>query len=228
MRGVTVVLLFLPTFSDGVRYHLCDFTCPQMNTSWRACRSERCTPRLAEDGCADGAEASLSTEGGAREGQGRALSGPQDCEAWGVSAPGSFSERCEICLKLSSEVVKQAHEQSIGEGAVTSCNRAVAAVQELLPTFRSCKLSPPLCTSLVNELSNTTCHAAWEQLRRGKSAAEIQEAQMSACGAMLSQRAGSGVPDVEVCPAPRDIGARVMALSAVIALGIFALQLTQT
>ena len=50
--------------------------------------------------------------------------------------------------------------------------------------------------------------------------------QQQACGKQLTQRVGSGVHEAEVCPALRDVGGRVMAISAVVAAALFAAQLT--
>ena len=41
-----LTLGFLPVQS-AVRYQVCNFTCPD-NSTWLSCRSEKCTPRLAE------------------------------------------------------------------------------------------------------------------------------------------------------------------------------------
>ena len=45
------------------------------------------------------------------------------------------------------------------------------------------------------------------------------------CGALATQRNGSGVDDALVCAPPRDIGERIMAICAVIATALATAQL---
>ena len=230
---VGALLLFCATAARGAtRYHLCNFTCPDSNSTWTACRAERCSPRLPEDMCLDGSEPTLSTEGSKREGQGRPLHGPLECEAWGVPSPGSFAERCEICTGLATEVTDLMRRATEPLSAEDVCVLAGGLTRDALPQIRSCKLEPSLCLELLEHLTNASdassmCHTTWEMLQSGKRAGEVGEAAQRACGRLYAQRVGSNVTDAEFCPAPRDIGARVMALSAVVALGILGLQLTQ-
>jgi hypothetical protein len=52
----------------------------------------------------------------------------------------------------------------------------------------------------------------------------VRERQQRVCGDMMTQRNGSDVDAALVCPVPRDVGLRVMAISAVVASLIFAAQ----
>ena len=64
-----------------------------------------------------------------------------------------------------------------------------------------------------------------EQAALFKQLFRLSLAQRELCGMLATQRNGSGVDDALVCPHPRDVGARVMAISAVIAGAVIAAQL---
>ena len=69
------------------------------------------------------------------------------------------------------------------------------------------------------------CPPLWEQRRRGETERVLLARARQLCGEIVTQRNGSGVDDARVCPAPRDINARIMAICAVIATLVFAAQL---
>ena len=232
----------------AARYQLCNFSCPQNEEQWVACRSEKCTPRLPEDACADGNEALLLPAFGLGEAaaddkaaaaavtDGFPVSGPQECESLLAerTAPpaGSFQERCELCMGVVGEAVKIVRLALSGEGAATLqsgepatvCDEALARIEATLPTVRTCRLHPPACAALLAAVRERACPQTYEQLLEATSASSLRAAQQSLCGEMMSQRNGSGVDDALVCPVPRDIGARVMAISAVVATCLFVAQ----
>ena len=105
----SLCLLLLPAFTHAHRYALCHFSCVGANTNetWRTCRSEKCTPRLPEDLCADGNEPALLDASGveATDEAGVRVSGPQECaDVYDAPLPGSFAERCDLCMGLVGEL----------------------------------------------------------------------------------------------------------------------------
>ena len=52
----------------------------------------------------------------------------------------------------------------------------------------------------------------------------VRQTQRELCGALATQRNGSKVEDAMVCPHRRDVGARIMGISAVVAAVVCALQ----
>lgn len=273
------LLALLPAVLLSHRYQLCNFSCPSSTgdteataasaTSWLACRSEKCTPRLAEDACADGSEAKLlAIDGKSAPDDGLAVAGPQECEELfaaavtpdndkpaapvgddvqeeaagsAVSAPasaalrlGSFDERCGICMGLAVEANRlwtiaaaegPAATLALAGSAEQLCGPAAANIElEQLPTVRTCRLHPPACAAVLAASSAHACAEAWEMLTGGASASAVRAAQQARCGALMTQRNGSGVDDALICPQPRDVGARVMAISAVLAVAIFGAQ----
>lgn len=216
----------------ATRYHLCDFSCGE-ETRWSSCRAERCSPRLPEDLCPDGSEPTLSPEGSVREGDGRPLASPLECEAWGVVTAGSFTERCEICMRLASEMLDLLRRSSQDLDADSACTIAGGVTQEMLPQLRTCYLQPELCADQLTAHANSSdehsvCRSVWDGIEMGKRVSMVQEEAQHVCGSLLSLRAGSNVTDAQVCPAPRDVEGRIMALSAVVAVFIFMLQWTQS
>lgn len=227
------MLALLSLLAEGVaRYQVCDFTCPEpSNASWLTCRSEKCTPRLPEDFCPGGQEPTLTPEPGAKEGEGRAVAGPAECAEAGAPVLGSFAERCELCLSLAQSAINLARRELTPDelaelGASALCERAGRDVASLLPTVRTCRMMPTACTEAVAEWQNSTCPLVFEPLTQGASMGQMMSTQQTECGLLLSQRAGSGVHEAEVCPALRDIGGRIMAISGVVAAALFAAQLS--
>ena len=214
-----------------VRYQVCTFTCADTNATWLSCRAEKCSPRLPEDMCTDGSEPALEPAPSAKEGEGLAVAGPDAC-AWAGAAPvGSFAERCELCLSLAENAINMARRELSAEelaalGAAGLCERARTEMQSLLPTVRTCRMMPSACDEAVDAWRNATCPLVFEPLTRGVGMSQLIWEQQQACGKQLTQRVGSGVHEAEVCPALRDVGGRVMAISAVVAAALFAAQLT--
>jgi hypothetical protein len=226
-----LTLGFLPVQS-AVRYQVCNFTCPD-NSTWLSCRSEKCTPRLAEDLCTDGSEPTLAPEhGGVKEGEGRAVAGPDECAEAGASAVGSFAERCELCLRLAESAINLARRGELTPaelGALAAaglCERAARDVASVLPTVRTCRMMPTACTDAVAAWQNSTCPLVFKPLTQGTSMGQMMSAQQTECGLLLTQRADSGVHEAEVCPALRDVGGRIMSIAAVVAAALFAAQMT--
>ena len=92
----SLCLLLLPASTHAHRYALCHFSCvgAKTNETWRTCRSEKCTPRLPEDLCADGNEPALLDASGleATDEAGVRVSGPQECaDVYDAPLPGSFA-----------------------------------------------------------------------------------------------------------------------------------------
>jgi len=226
-----ITLIWLPV-QVAVRYQVCNFTCADTNSSWLTCRAEKCTPRLVEDLCPDGSEPLLAQEPGAKEGEGKAIAGPEECVEAGVPMTGSFAERCELCLQLGQSAINLA-KRDLGPAELTAlgaealCERASSEVVSLLPTVRTCRMMPTACTEAVAAWQNSTCPLVFEPLTQGASMSQMMSAQQAACGVRLSQRAGSGVHDAEVCPALRDVGGRIMTISAVVAAALFVAQTLQ-
>ena len=106
---------------------------------------------------------------------------------------------------------------------------ALSSAASQLPSIRTCRLDPRGCDALLARLVNATCPQLAADLGDGATAiATIRARQREACGVLLSARRGSGVADAETCPAPHDMRTmcgRVVAVSAVVALLIFAAQL---
>lgn len=221
----------------AARYNLCNFSCAEGGEQWLACRTEKCTPRLAEDACKDGSEALLSSAPEANSAavatDGVAISGPRECEdAWGVQPVGSFSERCELCMALATEASSlwrlwQASgtlERDAPDEERRLCDAATAATNALLPTVRTCRMHDRACTSIVASARDVVCAETWALLKQGTSESATRLKQQQRCGELLTQRNGSGVDDALVCPVPRDVGARCMAITAVVGSLIFAAQ----
>lgn len=228
----------------GFRYQLCNFSCAtEANATadrWQSCRAEKCTPRLPEDACAGGNEAALiGPDGGKAADEGVAVSGPQECETmWAVveaeeSPPpppaGSFGERCDLCMSLLGEA-SSLWEAAVAEGRPTGgdadlCAEAAASTERaLLPTVRTCRLHAPACSAVVEATRERACPETWQMLHNGSAKSRLRAAQQRTCGALMTQRGGSGVDDALVCPVPRDVGMRVMAITFAVGVAIFAAQ----
>ena len=90
--------------------------------------------------------------------------------------------------------------------------------------MRTCRLDPLSCDALVRIVSERACPDTWRLLDAGTSSGAVRTAQQNLCGELMTQRNGSGVPDALVCPVPRDVGARVMGISAVVGTLLFVAQ----
>ena len=179
--------------------------------------------------------------------QGLSVSGPIECEHFisvvgpssgvtdmeaGVSpeAPpqkvGSFEERCSICMDVAAQASRlwQANDSTAQTSSALCAAAAAATETDLLPTVRTCRMHQPSCAGIVEESQAFACSGTWELLRHGASLSTVRTAQQRACGALMTQRNGSGVDDALVCPQPRDVGARIMGIAAVVATTIFAAQ----
>ena len=110
-------------------------------------------------------------------------------------------------------------------GPSALCERAGREVASLLPTVRTCRMLPEACAEAVASWQNRTCPLVFEPLTRGASMGQMMSAQQAACGRLLTQRPGSGVHEAEVCPALRDVGARIMSIAGLVAAALFAAQL---
>lgn len=237
----------------SARYHACNFTCTTSAgtaTHWVACRSEKCTPRLPEDTCHDGAEPSLEHPSP----YGSLLDGPDGCVVAARSlravdalrkastatdtssspqppplpapVPGSFAERCEICMGVSRGASSLARHAAAGAppGAAELCDRAAAEVRALLlPTVRTCRLAPEVCAALLDASRDEACAASVGELRAGGSAGGVLRRQQKECGALAATRRGSGL-EAAFCEAPRDVGVRVMIIASMVMAAVFALQ----
>ena len=241
-------LHLLTTLLLAHRYQLCNFTCAD-GEQWLTCRSEKCTPRLPEDMCRDGSEPTLNTTEGttASDEAGLKVTGPQECaEVFEVTTPpGSFAERCEICLNVATELTTlwhQAVEDSMQSKIPPSaaCAEATKRAEQWLPQVRTCRYHPPACEAVMAAARESVCPHLWG-IRRGAGGGAaggaamsgswameraVRKAQVELCGSIATHRDKSGVDDALVCPQPRDIGARVMAISAVVATCIVAAQLS--
>jgi hypothetical protein len=222
--------------------------------AWMACRAEKCTPRLPEDACATGSDDAklIGPDGEAAAEEGIAVSGPQECEAlWTDSSippfrPGSFVERCDLCMAVVGAAIQLWEEAAAdpargvaaysggSEGLEVSdeeaasaglCMEAAAQMHSMLPTIRTCRLHELACAAVVDAARERACPDTWRMLRSGSNAVStIRAAQQQTCGALMTQRNGSGIDDALVCPLPRDVGGRVMAIAFVVAGAIFAAQ----
>jgi len=212
--------------ASSARYQLCNFSCP--DEQWTACRAEKCTPRLPEDMCADGQEPELAAVPDAKDGEGLGVPVPQDCaQAEGQEHYGSFAERCDLCLELTTaavDLVRKEPHRLKADTAATFCEQAALRAEALFPTVRTCRLAPQVCSSLMERLQESTCPHAWEQLTSHTSRSSIYWQQRQQCGELLRQR-NTTLADALVCPAPRDTGTRVLILSAIVAAAIFVAQL---
>jgi hypothetical protein len=213
-----IPMLLLPVLAGlgGLRgYNACSFTCG--DEAWSACRSERCSsPALPEDLCADGSEPQVEVA---------ELAGPLACADRSLE-PGSFAERCGICTALARAAVAASGRQPAPAGSSALCTRAVeetAAAQ--LPTLRTCRMYPEGCSALLERLSATVCARAASQIGEGLGGTAVMWEAQRACGEQLRVRRNSSVADARVCEAPRDMGRRVMAISACVAAAVFAVQL---
>ena len=237
MLSKLFLLLLLPQ-GRAARYHLCNFTCS--DDRWLACRSEKCTPRLPEDACRDGSEADLlpaltadlapvSNDPRSLT-DGVALSGPAVCET--LDEPprfGSFEERCDLCMSVARQAVDLRIEYEDlaslrAVGAAALCEQAAGRMATTLPTVRTCRLHPPACAAVIDAAREKACPDVWEHLVAGSSTRAAWVRQQELCGALMTQRNGSGVDSALICPVPRDVGARVMGISAVVGACLFALQ----
>ena len=245
---VRVMLTWL-TVALAAPYQLCNFSCGDGETAqrWLACRAEKCTPRLPEDACSDGNEAVLHQAAVVDVGErldgavaaaaaaapasttnGLALGGPQECGALRLPHVGSFGERCDLCMTLVGEAVKLARLRDANAlreaGAAALCDEAAALTEATLPTMRTCRLHPPACATALAAARERACPDTWEKLVAGASSSAVRAQQQQRCGELLTQRNGSGVDDAMVCAVPRDVGARVMAVSAVVATAVLLAQ----
>ena len=244
-----MTLLLLPAALLAHRYQLCNFTCADTNETWLACRSEKCTPRLPEDFCVDGNEAALYGADGekATDEAGVRVSGPQECaEVWEAPLPGSFAERCDLCMELASELTMLWHAEEREKSAVAAgappvaveedaglavddasrvCAEAAVRAEALLPTVRTCRYHAPACAAVLSAAKEHACPQLWALRRGGGTERAVRQAQRELCGALATQRNGSSVDDALVCPHPRDVGARIMGISAVVAGVVLALQM---
>ena len=254
---LVLVCILLPL---SARYQLCNFSCTTTDERWLACRSEKCSPRLPEDACADGAEAELLPAFGSQPEDapnGFAVSGPQQCEMLLAPEPeatrnrdveassprqspppppllrvGSFAERCELCMGVVSEAVDIMRLALSGNGraaletggAAATCEQAVARLESTLPSVRTCRLHPPACAAVLAAARERACPQTFEQVLATTSPSRVRAAQQKLCGYLMTQRNGSGVGDAVECAVPRDVGARVMAISAVVATVLFVAQ----
>ena len=216
----------------AIPYRICTFTCKDGDepVTWKSCRTEKCTPRLPEDLCADGSEPTEASAG-AKEGDGLALAGPLECARHEVAIAGSFAERCDLCLQLTQAAVDLRRRVLSADelealGAAGLCARAAATVAEGLPTVRTCRLDGDGCRGLLASFENSTCVRAYEQLVEGAGSGSVVRAAQEQCGALLTARAGSKVDAATVCPANRDIGTRVFAIAAAVAAALLAAQLS--
>ena len=208
------------------RYQLCNFSCPEAN--WTTCRAEKCDARLAEDACSDGSEALIADENGL------AVTGPEECEqTWDVPVAGSFAERCDMCMGLLGEAHElwradgQPGEASTEWSAGTLCSAAAAQMASMLPTFRTCRLHGAACDRVVATARERACPDIFAMLSepsRAASSSALAARQQELCGALMTGRNGSNVDAATVCPRPRDVGARLMAIAAVVATALFLAQ----
>jgi len=194
-------------------YYTCNMTCPGGET-WSVCRSERCaTPALAEDACADGSEPAATTE---------LVPGPLACAPLPA---GSFAERCVICVGLARAALDAARHDAACDDAVALCAQAAtAAAATELPTYRTCRMDPEGCASLLAQLSESTCQRAAVLIAQGAGRAAVLREAQRVCGEELRQRHNTTVSEAMVCEAPRDIGFRVMAISASVAAAVLSAQ----
>eukprot|EP00962_Isochrysis_galbana_P041527 scaffold15271_cov110-Isochrysis_galbana.AAC.2 len=194
-------------------YYVCNMTCAGGET-WSTCRSERCTPTLPEDKCNDGSEPEATSE---------RVAGPHACGERSLE-PGSFAERCTICTSTARAVLVAAR-QGVQGGAAALCAAAVettAAVE--LPTFRTCRMDPDGCSAFLSRLSTSTCEQIAALMVEGAGRAAILREAQRFCGEELRLRRNTTVSEATLCEAPRDMGLRVMAISASIAAVVFSTQ----
>lgn len=149
---------------------------------------------------------------------------------------GSFDERCNLCMDLVGEVSRlwtvAVRESSDPPGDATQlCSAARRMMEErMLPTIRTCRYHPPACAAVLDATIERACGETWRLLQSNAeqgSASQIRavlEQQRQTCGALMTQRNGSSVEEALVCPYPRDVGARIMNIAAVLALFLFAAQ----
>eukprot|EP00312_Isochrysidales_sp_CCMP1244_P004298 CAMPEP_0196671018 /NCGR_PEP_ID=MMETSP1090-20130531/1562_1 /TAXON_ID=37098 /ORGANISM="Isochrysis sp, Strain CCMP1244" /LENGTH=212 /DNA_ID=CAMNT_0042008647 /DNA_START=33 /DNA_END=671 /DNA_ORIENTATION=- len=207
-------MLFLLAIAAPRDYYICNFTCPS-NESWSACRSERCSaPALPEDLCSGGEEPAASAE---------LVAGPGACEAYAVDA-GSFKERCGICTALSRAALAAATSGAAEEDAALCAAAASATAASELPPLRTCRLDPSACASLLEQLQEATCPHAAQMIRAGASRAAVLWKAQQLCGERLRQRHNTTLFEATTCEAPREVGLRVMAISACVAAAVFSVQ----
>ena len=234
-------VLFLALAPLAARYQMCNFSCTGSEEQWVACRSEKCTPRLPEDACADGNEATLVPVFGETDAaaDGFVVTGPQECDTLlfedsdqRLVPSGSFQERCELCMGVVTEAIRLVHlalsmssqKMTESSGADEVCDQAAAEIERTLATIRTCRLHPPACALVVRSAREAACPKTYTQLIAAVSTSSVRADMQSYCGQLVTQRNGSDVTDATVCPVPRDVGARVMAISAVVATSLFIAQ----
>ena len=127
-------------------------------------------------------------------------------------------------MRLVGEAVDIVRKGSSSPDEAALCSDATARIAEVLPTVRTCRLDPPSCDALVQTVREHACPETWRLLDAGTSSSAIRTAQQNLCGELMTQRNGSGVLDALVCPVPRDVGARVMGISAVVGTVLFVAQ----
>ena len=105
------------------------------------------------------------------------------------------------------------------------CDAASASTEaDLLPTVRTCRLHPSACASVLEASKAAACVETWGLLKEGASLSAVRAMQQARCGALMTQRNGSGVEAALTCAQPRDVGARVMGIAAVLGAVVFAAQ----
>jgi len=184
--------------------------------AWSTCRSQRCiSPAMPEDLCADGSEPVANIE---------SISSPAMCAERGLPA-GAFAERCSICTAIAREALAAARRRVDG-GALGLCSLAANAVIAVeLPTFRTCRLDPDRCTDFVAELTTSICPQIASLIEQGAGRTTVLREAQRFCGDKLHLRHNTTVVEATVCEAPRDMGMRVMTISATIAAMVLAAQL---
>jgi hypothetical protein len=194
-------------------YYRCNMTCASGTEAWTTCRSERCTPALPEDMCADGSEPEATSE---------RVAGPQACREHSLE-PGSFAERCTMCTATSRAALVAAR-QGVQLGPPELCAAAAETTAALeLPTFRTCRMDPDGCSAFLSRLSTSTCEQTAALIVKGAGRAAVLREAQRLCGEELRIR-NTTVSEATVCEASRDMGLRVMAISATVAALVFATQ----
>ena len=103
------------------------------------------------------------------------------------------------------------------------CDAASANEGDLLPTVRTCHCIHPRARPCWRPPRR---QRAWrrEDYSKGASLSAVRAMQQARCGALAAQRNGSGVEATLTCAQPRDVGARVMGIAAVLGAVVFAAQ----
>ena len=172
------------------------------------------------------------------------VSGPQECaDLHDAPLAGSFTERCDLCMHLAGALGPLWHEATTIEAAATAdgrgeegaegvaegpaarvCAEAAVRAEALLPTVRTCRYHPPACHAVIAAAREHACPEVWAMRRAGATERAVRARERELCGLLATQRNGSGVSDALVCPHPRDVGARIMAICAVVASVLLAAQ----